>query len=741
MRLWNSDLTPFLDDEAGLLHPAKLLIENHQLPATGGIPMSIHINEPPLIVYLVALPMLISRSPAWVTACFTFLDGVGTLSVYVAAKRLGGRASASAAALIYAVSPAAIYFTRKTDYFALTACLTGLAMAAAIYAWQQRSSMALAIAVAAAAISTEVHSSSAMTLLVCLALAPRLVLKLKPKWPLAAAAILIGLTLAPYVYLQTHTGWADLAGVIQFLRQPSHLDDTAARIAATLVGGGTYDQLLLPRDRIPPALLVSPAGWLVIGLVLAGLAVAIRKGSRGLWIPVVLAIAPVAFTLRHSTDIQPYYLMPILPPSAVLAGQALAAIRLRLPMAIVCAVSVVLQILGYLHFQSTIANDGPRLNYGTPLRYEMQAAALVSLPTGSRLFVAQPGNQRASFPYLTDYRYDISQSDSRYGFPIPTVAPSGPTYLVEAGDAPYDFLASHFGQPVASVRTPAGQPAFGLFHLPPDAAATIEGSGELTPVRAKVGTAVEIRGYAIPALAAGQPSPAVVEWAILDSRASLPAEVQQYLHLIDADGRTWSTDADERPYPRREWRTGEMVLSWFDLRPKASAPTGGYWLVTGFYGYTGGGALLVQSGAGSPGPGLRMGPVRLQGASEVQPQRQLRAVFGNGELGLLAVQRQGLDVTLEWDALKPSGADYTVFVHLLDSSGRIVAQHDGPPQDGSYPTSLWRPGDVVKDVHHLSGRSAGTTLEIGLYRRPSLRRLPVEKSDGTPLGDHLDVTS
>ncbi|HEV2066059.1 MAG TPA: hypothetical protein VGR08_04425, partial [Thermomicrobiales bacterium] len=54
---------------------------------------------------------------------------------------------------------------------------------------------------------------------------------------------------------------------------------------------------------------------------------------------------------------------------------------------------------------------------------------------------------------------------------------------------------------------------------------------------------------------------------------------------------------------------------------------------------------------------------------------------------------QPLDLRLYWRAEEPAGVSYTVFVQLLDQSGRLVAQHDGLPQHGVRPTTDWQPGE------------------------------------------------
>jgi hypothetical protein len=59
-------------------------------------------------------------------------------------------------------------------------------------------------------------------------------------------------------------------------------------------------------------------------------------------------------------------------------------------------------------------------------------------------------------------------------------------------------------------------------------------------------------------------------------------------------------------------------------------------------------------------------------------------------------------VTLVWRALEPSEHDYSVSVRLLNERGDQVAQVDSQhPVLGTYPTSRWTAGEVVRDYHEL----------------------------------------
>jgi hypothetical protein len=90
-------------------------------------------------------------------------------------------------------------------------------------------------------------------------------------------------------------------------------------------------------------------------------------------------------------------------------------------------------------------------------------------------------------------------------------------------------------------------------------------------------------------------------------------------------------------------------------------------------------------------------------------------------------------VTLYWRSRAATSASYTVFVHLLDVSQKVVAQHDGIPLYGRSPTSGWLPGEIIADIHELRippGLLPGKYLiEVGMYDALNGQRLPVSSGD------------
>jgi len=80
----------------------------------------------------------------------------------------------------------------------------------------------------------------------------------------------------------------------------------------------------------------------------------------------------------------------------------------------------------------------------------------------------------------------------------------------------------------------------------------------------------------------------------------------------------------------------------------------------------------------------------------------------------------GLCVELKWQALKQPSADETVFVHVLNAAGQLVAQNDMQPQSGFAPTSQWKPGAEITDRHGLilpaTLAPGDYTVRVGLYQ-------------------------
>ena len=134
-----------------------------------------------------------------------------------------------------------------------------------------------------------------------------------------------------------------------------------------------------------------------------------------------------------------------------------------------------------------------------------------------------------------------------------------------------------------------------------------------------------------------------------------------------------------------------------------------------------------------------------------RPSPALSLATYGGAIALLDVQvgppiskaGQVVTVTLRWRALGQPDADYTVFVHLLDGDGNRLAQHDGQPLGGNWPTRFWAPEETLVDQHFLKLPADSPPgpyhLGVGLYQLASGER-PAARTTTGPLDNNMWLT-
>ena len=151
----------------------------------------------------------------------------------------------------------------------------------------------------------------------------------------------------------------------------------------------------------------------------------------------------------------------------------------------------------------------------------------------------------------------------------------------------------------------------------------------------------------------------------------------------------------------------------------------------------------LASGSGDSTEALDvLGSVRIlpRVPGSVHPVHRLEANLGDAiallgyDLVPAGPQKPGQNsqLTLYWQGARPLSEDYSVFVHLRDGEGRNVAQTDGFPSGGAWPTSAWEPNQPVTDQRSIAipadlapGRYG---LWAGMYRLSDQTRLPIQAS-------------
>jgi 4-amino-4-deoxy-L-arabinose transferase-like glycosyltransferase len=198
-------------------------------------------------------------------------------------------------------------------------------------------------------------------------------------------------------------------------------------------------------------------------------------------------------------------------------------------------------------------------------------------------------------------------------------------------------------------------------------------------------------------------------------------------------------------YSTADWPAGAVVLDRYDLALPQDAPGGSYTLRL----------EVLDHESGQPaGDPVALSELRIEEVDRrtiVPPIQYPRQANLGAQVEFLGYDLdrdevapgETLHLTLYWRALAPMEASYTVFTHLLDGANQIRAQQDNPPQGGSYPTTLWAPGEVVADPYALTVQAdapAGPhVIEVGLYLAETGQRLPVLDAAGRVSGDRILV--
>lgn len=281
-------------------------------------------------------------------------------------------------------------------------------------------------------------------------------------------------------------------------------------------------------------------------------------------------------------------------------------------------------------------------------------------------------------------------------------------------------------------------------YTPPPVLSEADLPAELRPVHARIGDGIELVGYT----ADDTPrQPGEVQAVTLYWRALAPMDQDYILALVLLGrGAQGAGQIDTWPgggrLPTSQWRPGAFYADPYDLPIDETATT-----PTRL-------RLSVSAWVGAPDQRL---PVRLPDgsqslaavfpvgrAAETQPAAPQPAVRDGstfeGGLRLLGYDAhwdgRALNVTFYWQTAQAVPADYTLFLHVLNTAGEQVGQADGPPLDGDWPTSAWLPGQAVADTRvvtlpaDLAGE--GCVLRLGWYDPATGARLAAFQPDGTP---------
>ena len=287
--------------------------------------------------------------------------------------------------------------------------------------------------------------------------------------------------------------------------------------------------------------------------------------------------------------------------------------------------------------------------------------------------------------------------------------------------------------------------------LPPEAVENLK-----QPLQVDFGHKIELVGYEMEPTTfyPGQTVKVSLYWQCLDQMDYDYTLALKILGKHDAEYAALNVHPGRGNYPTSLWRKGNIFKDtyWLPVAGDVSAPTVARLKVAFFRDRKGLEHLPAYDAQGQPiGFAALFGRLKVAAVrpAKVSPQHPVSYRLGE------AVRLTGYDLpehvspgdvlplTLYWQASGHTDRPYTVFVHVVDEHGRMAAQADSQPAEGSYPTDLWGVDEAITDPHALSlpaELTAGSyQVAVGLYSLETQGRLPVLDGQDKPVPDNQIV--
>ena len=182
-----------------------------------------------------------------------------------------------------------------------------------------------------------------------------------------------------------------------------------------------------------------------------------------------------------------------------------------------------------------------------------------------------------------------------------------------------------------------------------------------------------------------------------------------FVNVYDGQNRYWSFPRGTETRFSASETSADRVVAEVDSVPlKPDMPPGHYWVEAGLLDAATNKRVPFVGPNGDQVTRVVLGSFWLLPSNVIPSSGNLRSAAGSASfrgpdcarLGAgcrNAFTRSKLRVDLRWSAREVPKADYTAFVHVLDGTGKLVAQVDAQPTGGVYPTSAWLAGDTIVD--------------------------------------------
>jgi len=614
LRLWGLEHSPTGGDQAVLLNIALRWVTQGKFPLAAN-KSSVGLMNPPLLEYLLAIPLFFRRDMVWVARFVALVNLTSVVATCFILRVAFGLRTALLATLLYAVNPWSVYYSRLIWNPTMIPLFSTLLLGSLIAAFTgRRRALHLALIFLWLAAAVQLHLAS-------VALVPAVGLlfwifreKLTLR-PLLVGMLLFLLTFVPFLIYEKETGFMDLADFRQATSGIVKTNLASVAIGLELAGEkGIWHTMGAAWYRWRAAVWGEELGGLAPWLLLAGLVVAgwwlLRRRDEfrtrqfapttvGLIVAVVLFAVPLLFYVRHTAYLQNYYflyLYPVpfiftaLPADAVLAwAGTLPAARRRvlLPLAWLPAVLVV-ALAGWQFYLNYVGLQLVSENVlGERKAWHVQRVIDTFADWSQRhpdcdLIIASDG-YHAESSILGQVGEFLGPRPVRYvrlggGAIVPRTCG---LYLVASDDAAARawYETQTVLLPERTIHLP--RDAWHFYEMTPPAREALVKTLTASSVLGRWDNGVQLRRYAVTGgEQAGSLLGLTLTWEVYDTP---PKQRYHFFnHLLD-ENSVLVAQADGPGVFSRYWQPGEFFVTWFEVAVPADVTPGIYRLVVGLY--------------------------------------------------------------------------------------------------------------------------------------------------------------
>jgi 4-amino-4-deoxy-L-arabinose transferase-like glycosyltransferase len=341
VRFYRLGAVSFTFDAAAVSNLAAQWIDQGRLPLQGMV-SSTGFRNPPLTVYLISLPLRVSRDPLALTGFVVALNLLAVLGAFWLGRRYWSMAAGLLAALLFAVSPWAVQHSRGVLGQDLLAPGV-VALMLCTLAWfvdGRRWMLAASLAILAALIQIHLAAIALAPLLALLLLWELISQRRQGVWsrfwqPLALGLALGALLYLPYLIADAQQGWINVRGFLGQGGSAAGVQGQALDLALINIGGRNIHALAGPQrfrdflaglpgiaywpDRLEELLVLAAA--LFLGARLLRRRYDARQARSNSVLLLWLAV-PALFFLLFNAQVQLHYLVVLYPAPYLALGAA-----------------------------------------------------------------------------------------------------------------------------------------------------------------------------------------------------------------------------------------------------------------------------------------------------------------------------------------------------------------------------------------------------------------------------------